>query len=433
MAPERFSNDEVTYRADIYALACVLHECLTGAPPYKSDSATTLVTAHLMEPIPQPSIARPGIPRAFDAVVARGMAKKPEDRYASAGDLAMAAHDALSNPDQDHAADILRRSQEATMLGPETGTLEPTMAAPPVRAGPAPLQQPPTPAPPWTPDPVGSGPMPAASQPTPQYFQGGGNWAGAPPGPPPPLQHAGPASWNQPPVPKKRNPWPIIAAVAVVLVFVVGGVGIWLWVKPKPVKTPDPIQSERLGALLLSPPEINGIMGASGIQPGKPITSMDSSPVTVSPSACLGALYTTQDSVYAGTGYTGMSGLVSSEPGDNYDHWVNQAVVLFPSAEKAKAFLQTSAEKWKSCANKTVSVTNTNKGKTYRWSLAEITGEPPKFSVVEMQEAADGWGCQRALGVANNVVADVNACAYHVDKDQAGQIVDKIIERVNSE
>jgi serine/threonine kinase PknH len=435
MAPERFSNDEVTYRADIYALACVLHECLTGTPPYKSESATTLVTAHLMEPIPQPSTARPGIPRAFDAVVARGMAKKPEDRYASAGDLAMAAHDALSNPDQDQAANILRRSQEATMIVPETGTMEPTMAAPS-----APLQQPPTPAPPSLPwaaaDPFSSGPMPGASQPTPQYFQGGGNWGGAPPGGPPPVQHAGPASWNQAPAslaPKKRNPWPIIAAVAIVLVLVVGGVGIWLMTKPKPVKTPDPIQSERLGALLVSPQEVNGIMGSSGMQPGKPITAMDSSPVTVSPSPCLGALYTTQDSVYAGTGYTGMNGVVSSEPGENYDHWVNQAVVLFPSADKAKEFLQSSADKWKSCANKTVSVTNTNKGKTYRWSLADINGEPPKFSVVELQEAADGWGCERALGVANNVVADVNACAYHVDKDQAGQLVDKIVERINSD
>ena len=53
---------------------------------------------------------------------------------------------------------------------------------------------------------------------------------------------------------------------------------------------------------------------------------------------------------------------MSSEPGDNYDHWVNQAVVLFPSADKAKAFLQTSADKWKNCAGKTVTVTN--KGKT---------------------------------------------------------------------
>jgi serine/threonine-protein kinase len=50
-----------------------------------------------------------------------------------------------------------------------------------------------------------------------------------------------------------------------------------------------------------------------------------------------------------------------------------------------------------------------------------------------MQEAADGWGCERALGVANNVITDVNACAYHVDKDQAGQIVDKIVERINNQ
>ncbi len=130
MAPERFSNAEVTYRADIYALACVLYECLTGSPPYTSSSAGALVTAHTMDPVPQPSALRPGIPKGFDAVISRGMAKKPEDRYASAGDLALAAHDALSDPDQDHAATILRRSQEATLPG--------TVMAPPPTPPPAP-------------------------------------------------------------------------------------------------------------------------------------------------------------------------------------------------------------------------------------------------------------------------------------------------------
>src|ERR1700741_4861946 len=72
MAPERFSNDEVDHRADIYSLACVLYECLTGAPPYKSDSVSVLVTAHLRDPIPQPSALRAGIPKSFDAVIARG-------------------------------------------------------------------------------------------------------------------------------------------------------------------------------------------------------------------------------------------------------------------------------------------------------------------------------------------------------------------------
>jgi serine/threonine protein kinase len=227
MAPERFSNDEVTYRADIYALACVLHECLTGAPPYKSDSATTLVTAHLMEPIPQPSAARPGIPKAFDAVIARGMAKKPEDRYASAGDLALAAHDALSEPDQDHAADILRRSQEATLPG--TGTAPPpppSRFTTPPPAPPAPVPQPPTGRPGWAPD---SGPMPASQPiPTPQYYQGGSNWGGTPPGAPPPQQFAGQTPWNQPP--RKRNPWPIVTGVAALLavVLVAAAIGIWV-------------------------------------------------------------------------------------------------------------------------------------------------------------------------------------------------------------
>ncbi|EUA12955.1 putative serine/threonine-protein kinase pknH [Mycobacterium kansasii 732] len=164
MAPERFSNDEVTYRADIYALACVLHECLTGSPPYRADSASMLVTAHLIEPIPQPSTLRAGIPKAFDAVIARGMAKKPEDRYASAGDLALAAHEALSDPDQDHAADILRRSQEATLPGPPTAVAPPTMPATGMApsASPAPAAPAPRPAPqrqpPYYPAGAGSGP-----------------------------------------------------------------------------------------------------------------------------------------------------------------------------------------------------------------------------------------------------------------------------------
>ncbi|CAG7018702.1 Serine/threonine-protein kinase PknD [Mycobacterium avium subsp. paratuberculosis] len=123
MAPERFSDAEVTYRADIYALACVLFECLTGSAPYRADSAGVLVSAHVMDPIPAPSARRPGVPKAFDAVIARGMAKKPEDRYASAGDLALAAKEALSTPDQDRAATILRRSQEAAL--PPRGSATP--------------------------------------------------------------------------------------------------------------------------------------------------------------------------------------------------------------------------------------------------------------------------------------------------------------------
>ncbi|MGH9062160.1 MAG: serine/threonine protein kinase, partial [Acidimicrobiales bacterium] len=85
-------------------------------PPYPARSVEQAVGAHLTQPPPRPSELRPGrVPMALDEVVAIGMAKNPEGRYASAGDLAAAAHDALAEPEQHQAARILRRGEDATM------------------------------------------------------------------------------------------------------------------------------------------------------------------------------------------------------------------------------------------------------------------------------------------------------------------------------
>ncbi|CKN51415.1 transmembrane serine/threonine-protein kinase E pknE [Mycobacterium tuberculosis] len=124
MAPERFSESHATYRADIYALTCVLYECLTGSPPYQGDQLSVM-GAHINQAIPRPSTVRPGIPVAFDAVIARGMAKNPEDRYVTCGDLSAAAHAALATADQDRATDILRRSQVAKLPVPSTHPVSP--------------------------------------------------------------------------------------------------------------------------------------------------------------------------------------------------------------------------------------------------------------------------------------------------------------------
>ncbi|MET8796649.1 protein kinase [Nocardia sp. NPDC004568] len=98
MAPERFDSGPVTPRADIYSLACVLHECLTGATPFPASSVGVLIRSHLTAPPPRASVQRTGLPAALDDVIAWGMAKDPHERFATAGELAVAARTALNSP-----------------------------------------------------------------------------------------------------------------------------------------------------------------------------------------------------------------------------------------------------------------------------------------------------------------------------------------------
>jgi serine/threonine protein kinase, bacterial len=230
MAPERFTDADVTYRADIYALTCVLYECLTGSPPYRGDQISVMA-AHLNQAIPRPSAARPSIPAAFDSVIACGMAKDPADRYATCGDLSAAAYAALATPDQDRATDILQRSQLAARPAAFTGQPPGGVAPSP----PAVATHAPPPGPAW-PSPTGApvGPSGPMSQPT--GWGGGPAWApgdfgtGAPP-------------WGQPPR-RGGKPWLWAGVAATVVVAVVGVVLVVAhpWQSPSPPPPTSPPQ-----------------------------------------------------------------------------------------------------------------------------------------------------------------------------------------------
>ena len=97
MSPERFEGGHIDVRADVYALTCVLYECLTGSRPYPVDSLEQQIARHIGAPVPKPSTIDPKL-APFDEVIAKGMAKKPGSRYQTAGELAAAARQALSMP-----------------------------------------------------------------------------------------------------------------------------------------------------------------------------------------------------------------------------------------------------------------------------------------------------------------------------------------------
>ncbi len=98
LAPERITAGQLDPRSDVYALACVLYECLTGQQPFPANSLEQQIGAHLTSPPPKPSQLRAGVPEQFDAVIAAGMAKDPDRRYATTKELARAARAAIAAP-----------------------------------------------------------------------------------------------------------------------------------------------------------------------------------------------------------------------------------------------------------------------------------------------------------------------------------------------
>lgn len=117
MAPERLTGEQVTHLADIYSLAGVLAECLSGAPAFSAGTVDDAIEERRTAAAPQPSKLRPGrVPAAIDDVLARGLARKPEDRYSSAGELAAAAYQALTEAERHQVARILRRGEPALHL-----------------------------------------------------------------------------------------------------------------------------------------------------------------------------------------------------------------------------------------------------------------------------------------------------------------------------
>ena len=148
-APEQIEGGPVDARTDVYALGCVLYECLTGSPPFSHGTEHAVLHAHLVDPPPSVSRVRPELPLAFDGVIATAMAKAPEERFASCGELAHAARNAASGTARRVEVGPPPRAATVASTPASLTTPEPEAAAAPPPAPEPPAEEPKAPREPW--------------------------------------------------------------------------------------------------------------------------------------------------------------------------------------------------------------------------------------------------------------------------------------------
>ncbi len=129
VAPEQVQGRSVDGRADTYALACVLYRAVTGQVPFDRPNDAGKMWAHLNDPPPSAAKASPAVPADLDSVIRRGMAKRPEDRYASSRGFAEAARAAIGTP----SPALGRAPSDATQ--PDPTVVDPLAPAQPVPGG----------------------------------------------------------------------------------------------------------------------------------------------------------------------------------------------------------------------------------------------------------------------------------------------------------
>jgi predicted small lipoprotein YifL len=249
------------------------------------------------------------------------------------------------------------------------------------------------------------------------------------PGDGPPAAPPTPPRWR-----RRRTPLAVAAMVVGVTVIAVAAYLLTRPASPQspraatPAPLPPPVAVDALEPMLLSPAEINTAMGATAMTGSEKYSTLGDASAQMADQDCRGIDFPAEKSAYAGSGWTAVRGQQFQEPGDNPAHYVAQEVVLFPAAADAAKFFDASAQRWPACANRQHSYTRPGKPDTV-WTVGPISATNGTLSALRIQEGGNGWACQRALTVRNNIAVDMLACSYN-PADAAVAIAHQIAARV---
>ncbi|WP_156746866.1 serine/threonine-protein kinase PknH/PknJ [Mycobacterium sp. E2733] len=387
MAPERISTGQSDPRSDIYALACVLYECLTGSPPFPGESLEQQITAHLTTPPPRPSAMHAGVPALMDTVIATGMAKDPDQRYPSTIELARAARAAITTP------------------LPRTGPPPPAPSMPP--AGP------PSAPPGYFQQATGVAAHPPVYSAPWGAYRTEAPFAAAPPGA---IEHIGARAepwWQRHAIALTAVCALIVTAVAVPTIF-------WATSRSSAQNRPS----------LLSVKDINTLMGRSDLELIDRYTELEDSYYSVSPPECDPVNSVGDKAAYSPAGITNITAEQLSQTGNRGKESVTQLLGQAPSATAAQQFLTRMTSAWRACDGKqyadlTVKIT------------ARITDTAPHRATALLDIQGDFVGgknllCEHTFAVDGDAVAEAVACVDDI-ANKSKIISDKILHRGDSQ
>jgi hypothetical protein len=191
-----------------------------------------------------------------------------------------------------------------------------------------------------------------------------------------------------------------------------------------PVQQGPPLLTPmKLDGAMLSMGDLNSIVGSTDMTIEYRGSQMSNDSTVVDNADCLAVTHVAQALVYTGSGSIAVRDEMAYDP-DPMDHWVQQAAVLFGSAERAQTFLRESQTRWERCTGQTIRMQGEPPG---TWRPEAVNVQENLIAQYSSQiDGAEGWGCQHVLATAINLIVETQACGHSVT-DQAVTMAKRMI------